>query len=75
MSKNGVYLSNIHFLSFGRCQVRSGRSRSNFGVELARCSIVEIRGVVKVFQNWFRGITNPSRSSKLGCVARILSDE
>ena len=32
-------------------------------VEVARCRIEEVRGVVQVFQNWFRGITNPSRSS------------
>ena len=44
-------------------------------VEVARWCIDEVRGVVQVFQNWFRGITNPSRSSKLGLVARIISDE
>ena len=75
MNKDGVYPSSIHFLSFVRCQVRRGGSRSNFGVEVARCSIVEVRGVVQVFQNCFTRIPNPSRSKKLGLVARILSDE
>ena len=35
------------------------------GVDLARCSIGEVRGVVQVFQNLFTGIPNPYRSSRL----------
>ena len=60
---------------FGRCRVRRSDSKSNFGVEVARWCIDEVRGVVQVFQNCFTRIPNPSRSKKLGLVARILSDE
>ena len=44
-------------------------------VEVARCRIDEVRGVVQVFQNCFTRIPNPSRSKKLGLVTRILSGE
>ena len=36
------------------------------GVEVALCSIGVVRGVVQLVQNWFTGIPNPSRSSRLG---------
>ena len=35
-------------------------------VEMACCSIGEVRGVVQVVQNWFTGIPYLTRSSKLG---------
>ena len=34
--------------------------------KVARCSIGVVRGVVQVVQNWFTGIPNPTRRSRLG---------
>ena len=34
-------------------------------VEVDRCSIGVVQGVVHVVQNWFTGIPNPTRSSRL----------
>ena len=36
------------------------------GVEVARCSIGVVRGVVQVVQNWFTGIRIRPESSRLG---------
>ena len=60
---------------FGGCRVRRAILNPILLIEVARWCIDEVRGVVQVLINWFRGITNLSRSSKLGLVARILSDE
>ena len=68
MSKEGVHPSSIHFLSFRWMSVRSGDSKSNFGVEVARWCIEEVHGVVQVFQSLiqeFRII--PKFEARIGC--------
>ena len=67
MSEDGVYPSSVpSFLSVD-VEYQVARSISNFGkIEVARCSIGVVRGVVQVIQNWFTGIPNPTRSSRLG---------
>ena len=40
-------------------------------VEVVFCSILVVRGIVQVVQNWFIGIPNPSRSSMLGRVSQV----
>ena len=51
---------------FGDVEFESPHSRFILGVEVARCNIGVVRGVVQVVQNCFTGIPNPSRSSRLG---------
>ena len=58
------------------CRVQSGQFQIQLCfVEVALCSIVEVRGVVLVVQNRFTEILNPSRSSTLYEVAKSLSDD
>ena len=66
MSKDGVYLSSIHLMSFMEdVEFEVEYKDQIMGVDMARCSIGEFRGVVQVFQNLFTGIPNPYRSSRL----------
>ena len=66
MSEDGVYP--IVFLpSFlGDVEFEAVGSRSNFGGFEVNCIIGVVRGVVQVIQNWFTGILNPTRISRLG---------
>ena len=51
------------FLSvlYGGSLVRVSNSNQFLVVEVALCSIVVVRGVVQVIQNWFYRNSNPSR--------------
>ena len=65
MSDDGVYPSSVpSFL--GDVEFERPVSVPILGVEVARCIIGVVRGVVQVIQNWFTGIPNPTRSSRLG---------
>ena len=75
MSEDIVYPSSVHSFLSRDVEYQAARSISNFGVEVARCSIEVVRGVVQVSKNWFTGTPNPNRSSRLGEVARSFSDE
>ena len=64
-SEDGVYQPSI--LSFlGMSSSKRPVPDPILGVEVAHCSIGMVRGVVQVVQNWFTGIPNQSRSSRLG---------
>ena len=66
MSKDGVYPSSIHFLSFMEdVEFEAAIQDQIMEVDITRSSIGEVRGVVQVFQNLFTGIPNPYRSSRL----------
>ena len=67
MSKDGDYTYSVSSYHFLRMSI-SKRSVPDpiLGVEVARCSIGVVRGVVQVVQNWFTGIKNPTRSLRLG---------
>ena len=50
----------------GNAEFEAIRSGTNFGrVEVVRCSIGEVLGVIQMVQYWFTGIPNPSKSSWL----------
>ena len=51
MSKDGVYPSSIHFLSFMEdVELEVEYKDQIMGVDMTRCSIGEVRGMVQVFQ-------------------------
>ena len=59
MSEDGVYPSSVpSFL--GDVEFERPVSDPILGVEVACRSIMEVRGVIQVVQNWFTGIPNPS---------------
>ena len=67
MSEDGVYVSSVPSCTFsGNFEFEAARSRSDFGIEVAGCSIGVVRGVVQVIQNWFTGNPNLTRSLRLG---------
>ena len=66
MSDDGVYLSSVPYFLSGYVEFEAARSISNFGVDLARCSIGVVRGVFQVGLIWFTGISNSLRISRLG---------
>ena len=65
--EEGVYPSSVPSCLFLRM---SSSKRPDpdiiLGFEVIRCSIGVVRCVVQVIQNWFTGITIPTRSSRLG---------
>ena len=66
MIKDGVYPSSIHFLSFMEdVEFEAAIQDQISRVDITRCSIWEVLGVVQMFQNLFTGIPNPYRSSRL----------
>ena len=65
MSEDGVYPSSVpSFLVIVSSKMPV--LDPILGVEQVSCSIGAFHGVVQVVQNWFTGITNPSRMSRLG---------
>ena len=67
MCEDGVYPSSVTSFLSGDDDFEAARSSFNFGrIEVARCSIGEVRDAVQVVKNWFTGIPNPTRSSRLG---------
>ena len=61
-----LYLPMFLTILSGGLSLWEARSKYNFEVEVVRCSIGEVRGVIQLVQNWFTGISNPSRISSLG---------
>ena len=65
MSEDGVYPSSVPSFFSGDVEFEATDPVPILGVEVAHCSNV-VLCVVHVEQNWFTGIPNPTRSSRLG---------
>ena len=51
----------------GDVEFEAIRFGTNFGrVEVVRCNIGEVLGVIQMVQYWFTGIPNPTRGLRLG---------
>ena len=72
MSEDGFYPSSVPSFLSGDVEFEAARSIPIYGVEVACCSIGVFRDVVQVVQNWFTGIPNPSRSSRVKLRSPIL---
>ena len=67
MSEDGIYSSSVPSCLFlGMSSSKWPVQDPILGVEVARCSIGVVHDVIKVVQNWFTGIPNPSRSLRSG---------
>ena len=65
MSEDGVYPSSVPSCPYwGIKEFEDDSSRSNVVVDVSRSSIGVVLCVNHVVQNWFKGIPNPTRSSR-----------
>ena len=72
MSEDGVYPSSVSSFLSGGCRVRSGIFQIQYCASM--WPVIALGWFIvksKWFQNWFTGIPNPTRSSRLGWGSQV----